>query len=31
MGTDLGFLSTFAGPFVRSSYRAGEVFIDAKK
>jgi lipoyl synthase len=26
MGKELGFASTFAGPFVRSSYRAGEVF-----
>lgn len=24
-GKDLGFLSTFAGPFVRSSYKAGEI------
>jgi lipoic acid synthetase len=28
-GNELGFLSTLTGPFVRSSYRAGEVFSQA--
>jgi lipoyl synthase len=30
MGNDFGFLSTFAGPFVRSSYKAGEVLSKIK-